>query len=161
VLLTLQNNNLTGDVPPSLAALAHLETLDLSHNQLGGTLPDLDQVPLRYLYVNNNNFTGAPTVYVDNNEFTGVPTVCVNNNQFTGAHARALDIRGADAEQASLFGWAGWLRETAPMLCWLRCAICNHRHSERDQQWLRLQWPGVRMCRRTRTTDEPTDAQLC
>jgi hypothetical protein len=93
VSLTLQSNALTGDVPPSLAALTHLEMLDLSENWLSGTLPELGQAPLRYLYVNNNQFTGALIV-------------CVSN-QFAGAHAQALDRRGADAEQASLCGWVG------------------------------------------------------
>jgi Leucine-rich repeat (LRR) protein len=36
----LQNNNITGRLPPELGALPRLQTLDLSNNRFSGRVPD-------------------------------------------------------------------------------------------------------------------------
>ena len=47
----LQNNNITGRLPPELGALPRLQTLDLSNNRFSGRVPDtLGRIStLRYL----------------------------------------------------------------------------------------------------------------
>jgi Leucine-rich repeat (LRR) protein len=47
----LQNNNITGRLPPELGALPRLQTLDLSNNRFSGRVPDtLGRITtLRYL----------------------------------------------------------------------------------------------------------------
>jgi Leucine-rich repeat (LRR) protein len=47
----LQNNNISGRLPPELGALPRLQTLDLSNNRFSGRVPDtLGRVStLRYL----------------------------------------------------------------------------------------------------------------
>lgn len=49
----LQNNNITGRLPPELGALPRLQTLDLSNNRFSGRVPDtLGRLSaLRYLCV--------------------------------------------------------------------------------------------------------------
>lgn len=56
----LQNNNITGRVPPELGALPRLQTLDLSNNRFSGRVPDtLGRIStLRYLRLNNNSLSG-------------------------------------------------------------------------------------------------------
>ncbi|KAK4781180.1 hypothetical protein SAY87_017286 [Trapa incisa] len=50
--LNLSSSNLTGEVARALMDLTELTSLDLSHNQLTGQIPDLfDQMPkLKILY---------------------------------------------------------------------------------------------------------------
>ncbi|KAK4791530.1 hypothetical protein SAY86_031943 [Trapa natans] len=57
----LQNNNITGCIPPGLGSLPRLQTLDLSNNHLSGLIPDsLGQLSsLQYLRLNNNSLSGA------------------------------------------------------------------------------------------------------
>ncbi|KAM0851348.1 hypothetical protein ACQ4PT_052482 [Festuca glaucescens] len=57
----LQNNNITGRLPPELGALPRLQTLDLSSNRFSGRVPDtLGRLStLRYLRLNNNSLSGA------------------------------------------------------------------------------------------------------
>jgi hypothetical protein len=51
----LQNNNITGQLPPELGALPRLQTLDLSNNLFSGRVPDtLGRLSaLRYLCVSH------------------------------------------------------------------------------------------------------------
>lgn len=53
VFRLLQNNNITGRLPPELGALPRLQTLDLSNNRFSGRVPDtLGRLStLRYLSV--------------------------------------------------------------------------------------------------------------
>ncbi|KAF8020512.1 hypothetical protein BT93_G1050 [Corymbia citriodora subsp. variegata] len=60
VALTLANNSLFGNIPPSMALLAELTHLDLSQNNLSGNIPT-QLVSLRSLQVlelSHNNFDG-------------------------------------------------------------------------------------------------------
>ncbi|KAJ7981414.1 Strubbelig receptor family protein [Quillaja saponaria] len=56
--LDLSSNNLSGELPPSLENLSSLTTLRLQNNQLSGTLDVLQDLPLRDLNVENNQFSG-------------------------------------------------------------------------------------------------------
>lgn len=57
----LQNNNITGGIPPELGKLSKLQTLDLSNNRFSGPVPEtLGQLTgLQYLRLNNNSLFGA------------------------------------------------------------------------------------------------------
>ncbi|KAJ7948272.1 Strubbelig receptor family protein [Quillaja saponaria] len=56
--LDLSSNNLSGELPPSLENLPAVTTLRLQNNQLSGTLDVLQDLPLRDLNVENNQFLG-------------------------------------------------------------------------------------------------------
>ncbi|XLR07114.1 hypothetical protein S83_035052 [Arachis hypogaea] len=56
--LNLSGNNLSGQLPPSIANLSTLTTLHLQNNQLGGTLFVLEDLPLQNLNIENNLFSG-------------------------------------------------------------------------------------------------------
>ncbi len=58
--LWLQDNQLTGSIPPELGNLTHLVTLYLSNNQLTGTIPSqLSHTNLRSIAFDHNPLTGA------------------------------------------------------------------------------------------------------
>ncbi|RLM55038.1 protein STRUBBELIG-RECEPTOR FAMILY 3-like [Panicum miliaceum] len=58
VNLDLSSNNLTGGLPPSMKSLASLTTLRMQDNQLSGTLNVLQDLPLKDLNIENNQFSG-------------------------------------------------------------------------------------------------------
>ncbi|CAI5504996.1 unnamed protein product, partial [Closterium sp. Naga37s-1] len=64
VTINLQDNNLTGTIPPDAAAadLPNLCTISLSGNNLTGDIPKLRQLPaLMLLSLYDNHFTSAPS----------------------------------------------------------------------------------------------------
>ncbi|KAE8075879.1 hypothetical protein FH972_014562 [Carpinus fangiana] len=56
--LDLSSNNFSGKLPPSVENLSSLTTLRLQNNQLSGTLDVLQDLPLRDLNIENNQFSG-------------------------------------------------------------------------------------------------------
>ena len=61
-MLTLRGNFLTGTVSPMLGNLTSLQVLDLSRNQLGGTLAEQmfdNMIDLKRLVLNGNTFSGS------------------------------------------------------------------------------------------------------
>ncbi|KAL0328110.1 UNVERIFIED_CONTAM: protein STRUBBELIG-RECEPTOR FAMILY 1 [Sesamum calycinum] len=56
--LDLSSNNLSGQLPPSMQNLSGLTTLHLQNNQLSGTLDVLQDLPLKDLDIRNNLFSG-------------------------------------------------------------------------------------------------------
>ncbi|KAH9806234.1 putative LRR receptor-like serine/threonine-protein kinase [Citrus sinensis] len=64
--LLLQNNNISGGIPPQLGSLPKLQTLDLSNNRLSGVIPgSFGQLnSLQYLRLNNNSLSGAFPVFL-------------------------------------------------------------------------------------------------
>ncbi|KAJ6725059.1 PROTEIN STRUBBELIG-RECEPTOR FAMILY 3-LIKE ISOFORM X1 [Salix viminalis] len=56
--LDLSGNNLSDQLPPSMGTLSSLSTLHLQNNRLTGTLNVLQDLPLDYLNVENNLFSG-------------------------------------------------------------------------------------------------------
>ena len=59
--LDLQNNNLTGSIPPELGSLPMLQSLDLRNNNLAGPIPPelANASNLERLFLAPNNFTGC------------------------------------------------------------------------------------------------------
>ena len=59
--LDLQNNNLTGSIPPDLGSLPMLQSLDLRNNNLAGPIPPelANASNLERLFLAPNNFTGC------------------------------------------------------------------------------------------------------
>ncbi|MGB5977042.1 MAG: hypothetical protein WBG62_06510, partial [Cyclobacteriaceae bacterium] len=57
--LEITNNHLTGSIPSSYSSLQALTTLNLIGNELAGPIPGfLKDLPLRYLYLSDNMFSG-------------------------------------------------------------------------------------------------------
>ncbi|RDX94215.1 Protein STRUBBELIG-RECEPTOR FAMILY 3 [Mucuna pruriens] len=54
----LSNNNLSGELPPSMENLSVLTSVHLQNNNLSGTLDVLQDLPLQDLNVENNQFAG-------------------------------------------------------------------------------------------------------
>ncbi|KAA8522823.1 hypothetical protein F0562_009246 [Nyssa sinensis] len=57
----LQNNNISGEIPPELGFIPNLQTLDLSNNRFSGHVPESLALlnALQYLRLNNNSLSGA------------------------------------------------------------------------------------------------------
>ncbi|KAL2331733.1 hypothetical protein Fmac_019314 [Flemingia macrophylla] len=75
--LDLSNNNLSGELPPSMENLSALTSVHLQNNNLSGILNVLQDLPLKDLNVENNQFVGPippkllmiPTFRIDGNPF--------------------------------------------------------------------------------------------
>ena len=93
--IDLSNRTLTGSLPEKeIHFLPYVKTLDLSDNEIEGTVPDAlyGLSELRHLYLNNNKLTGtissnidnlnlAEQIYLGQNLFTGVLPANIGNNR--------------------------------------------------------------------------------
>eukprot|EP00250_Pteridium_aquilinum_P021776 c25220_g1_i2 orf=850-3552(+) len=79
--LLLNNNSLTGSIPPSIGSLLHIEIMCLDFNSFSGPLPHTINAMgnLTTLQINNNNFTG-PLLDLSNN--TNLQMLIAGNNPF-------------------------------------------------------------------------------
>ena len=108
VELSLEGNNLSGQIPPELGKLSKLELLSVGYNQLRGSIPSQlsNLTELTSLSLNGNQLTGAippelsslnnlQILLLDNNRLTGsIPSelgslselvvLWLDNNQLTG-----------------------------------------------------------------------------
>ncbi|KAL9355545.1 hypothetical protein Peur_053515 [Populus x canadensis] len=75
--LDLSGNNLSGQLPPSMGILSSLTTLHLQNNRLTGTLDILQDLPLEYLNVENNLFSGPIP-----EKLLGIPNFRKDGNPF-------------------------------------------------------------------------------
>ncbi len=76
-VLNLRSNKLEGIFPSLFSNLKKIYYLDLSINKLISPLPDFDSLKLlQYLYINNNNFSGALPSAISSS--TGVSKLDVN-----------------------------------------------------------------------------------
>ena len=83
-LLRLGVNNLTGTIPPRLGDLANLEHLNLGTNNLTGTIPpELGNLAsLTWLYLDNNGLTGTIPSQLGN--LANVEDLFLHRNDLTG-----------------------------------------------------------------------------
>lgn len=81
--VVISNNEFTGSVPTEIRNLSNLITLDFSKNKLSKQFPSLSGLlRLRYLYLQNNEFTGTlPFSFV---EIIDVREIHVENNRMGG-----------------------------------------------------------------------------
>uniref|UniRef100_A0A6M2EQS4 Protein kinase domain-containing protein n=1 Tax=Populus davidiana TaxID=266767 RepID=A0A6M2EQS4_9ROSI len=75
--MDLSGNNLSGQLPPSMGILSSLTTLHLQNNRLTGTLDVLQDLPLEYLNVENNLFSGPIP-----EKLLGIPNFRKDGNPF-------------------------------------------------------------------------------
>ena len=82
--LDLSGNNLRGTLPADLGTLSHLITLDLSDNQLSGTIPDLSAlIGLMTLNLRDNQLSG--TIPDSLSSLLSLTTLNLGENRLTGA----------------------------------------------------------------------------
>lgn len=81
--LILSQNSLEGPIPMAFCKLTRLAYVGISLNNLNGTLPKCVTMPnLRYLYMQNNKFSGPIPAVLANSSF--LLTMNLVNNEFTG-----------------------------------------------------------------------------
>lgn len=81
----ISNNQLTGEIPPSICSLNGLHALDLSYNNLSGMLPEClgnFNVKLSVLKLQSNNFQGSiPQTFMKG---TNPAMIDLSNNSLRG-----------------------------------------------------------------------------
>ncbi|KAM0048734.1 putative protein kinase RLK-Pelle-DLSV family [Helianthus debilis subsp. tardiflorus] len=79
----LEGQDLDGVLPPSLAKLPYIKTIDLGRNYLNGTIPpEWASTKLEYLSVSANRLTGRIPTYLGN--ITSLVYLSLQNNMFSG-----------------------------------------------------------------------------
>ena len=82
--LELSSNNLRGTLPADLGTLSNLSTLDLSDNQLSGTIPDLSAlIGLMTLNLRDNQLSGTIPDWLSS--LLSLTTLNLGENRLTGA----------------------------------------------------------------------------
>ncbi|CAN6442252.1 unnamed protein product [Victoria cruziana] len=103
ISLDLSWNNFSGEVPPEMAGLTQLQSLDLSHNSLSGSIKVLGRLTsLTSLNVSFNNFSGPIPVTpffrtLSANSFLNNPGLCMS---FDGESCSSTQIRTAGLRSA-------------------------------------------------------------
>ncbi|KAF0933677.1 hypothetical protein E2562_018906 [Oryza meyeriana var. granulata] len=89
ITINLSGKNLTGNIPPELAALPCLQEIRLDNNMLTGPIPDLSASPnLSVIHFENNQLDGSVPSYL-----SGLPKLTelyLQNNKLSGVIPRAL-----------------------------------------------------------------------
>ena len=83
-ILDLNDNQLTGSIPPEIVNLTNLTYLRLYDNQLTGSIPPEigDLTNLTWLQLHNNQLTGSIPSEIGN--LTNLTNLTIYNNQLTG-----------------------------------------------------------------------------
>ncbi|KAL2624350.1 hypothetical protein R1flu_008595 [Riccia fluitans] len=80
-VLDLSANNFSGRIPDSIATFANFRILNLSSNQLTGSLPEMSElIELQYLDISRNQLSGR----LPNDLPFSLRALNVSNNQFSG-----------------------------------------------------------------------------
>ncbi|XP_022015833.1 probable leucine-rich repeat receptor-like serine/threonine-protein kinase At3g14840 isoform X7 [Helianthus annuus] len=83
ITIILEGQDLDGVLPPSLAKLPYIKTIDLGRNYLNGTIPsEWASTKLEYLSVSANRLTGRIPTYLGN--ITSLVYLSLQNNMFSG-----------------------------------------------------------------------------
>jgi Leucine-rich repeat (LRR) protein len=79
------NNELTDNIPSSIASLSNLQSLNLVSNQLTGSIPSSigSLSKLEYLYLNSNNLTGSIPSSIGS--LSKLELLLVHSNKITGS----------------------------------------------------------------------------
>lgn len=111
--IIITDTNITGNLWPSITNQSSLSFVNVSNNNLSGDIPPYANPAIRYLYLNNNNFTSFSTLdtpslnhlYIHFNQITGVfpdlsalteiSILWANNNQFNGYTQGSLRYMGS------------------------------------------------------------------
>jgi hypothetical protein len=82
--MSLQNNKISGDIPPEIGKLTNLNALDLSSNEFVGDIPSsLGQLTrLNYLRLDRNNLSGQ--IPVDVAKLPGLTFLDLSFNNLSG-----------------------------------------------------------------------------
>ncbi|VFQ63198.1 unnamed protein product [Cuscuta campestris] len=112
--LRISGNRLNGSMPASFCKIRSLTILDLSDNQLSGTLPSTcSQWNLEVLDLSSNNFSGSIPAYLGS--LTGLQSLHLENNSLHGKIPESLKnlsyLSALDLSQNALDGaipsWIG------------------------------------------------------
>nr|POF24176.1 putative leucine-rich repeat receptor-like serine/threonine-protein kinase [Quercus suber] len=83
VQIFLRVQGLAGILPPALAKLPHLKTIDLNANYLSGNIPqEWASMQLEYVSISTNNLSGPIPTYLGN--ITTLKIMSIESNQFSG-----------------------------------------------------------------------------
>ncbi|KAL5219952.1 hypothetical protein ABZP36_024665 [Zizania latifolia] len=89
IAINLSGKNLTGGIPPELAALSCLQEIRLDNNMFTGPIPDLSASPgLSVIHLENNQLTGGVPSYLSN--LPKLSELYVQNNRLSGVIPRTL-----------------------------------------------------------------------
>ncbi|KAK3163156.1 hypothetical protein QOZ80_1BG0098350 [Eleusine coracana subsp. coracana] len=89
ISINLSGNNLTGNIPPELAALPCLAEIGLANNMLSGPIPDLSgSSNLSIIHFENNQLTGNIPSYLGS--LPKLNELYLQNNMLSGAIPKAL-----------------------------------------------------------------------
>ncbi|KAM0861030.1 hypothetical protein ACQ4PT_046152 [Festuca glaucescens] len=93
VSINLSGKNLTGSIPPELAALPCLAEVRLDNNMLTGPIPDLTASSnLSVIHFENNQLTGSVPSYLSS--LPKLTELYLQNNKLSGGIPKALISRG-------------------------------------------------------------------
>ena len=99
--LSLQDSNLSGEIPSDINLLINLEFLDLRNNNLTKFESDINLPELKYLYLSNNNFENfqesiydlpnLQELWISNNYINSIPEVAQTCSFFSGLLSYNID----------------------------------------------------------------------
>nr|CAB3468636.1 unnamed protein product [Digitaria exilis] len=106
VNLDISSNNMTGVLPSSMKSLASLTTLHMQDNQLSGTLNVLQDLPLKDLNIENNQFSGpVPASLLNIPNFKVEPQIkpppVQQRDDVKKGQSEALDRRGRELSSSA------------------------------------------------------------
>ncbi|EOY19927.1 Receptor like protein 6, putative [Theobroma cacao] len=91
VFFSISNNNLNGQISSQICNVSFLEVLDLSHNNLSGTIPEClgsFNASLSVLNLKMNNFSGTiPSRFAED---CGLKNININSNRLEGTLPRSM-----------------------------------------------------------------------
>uniref|UniRef100_A0A0D9VAZ4 non-specific serine/threonine protein kinase n=1 Tax=Leersia perrieri TaxID=77586 RepID=A0A0D9VAZ4_9ORYZ len=134
--INLSGKNLTGGIPPELAALPCLQEIRLDNNMLTGPIPDLSaSASLSVIHFENNQLDGiVPSylsdlpklteLYVQNNELSGVIPSALLSKSIVFQYSGNAHLRVGRQEQRNVIIGISALLGTSLLLAAALCCYC-------------------------------------